>query len=74
MAKFGYRRPHPTLASVPDPRSGLSACGGYAVRRLNHRHRPGTVYVPVIPSHGLNGAINRYHDGAKLLHSTFRSD
>jgi len=73
MAKFGYRRPHPTLASVPDIRTGLSACGGYAVRRLNHRHRPGTVYVTVIHGHGLNGADNRLHDGGKMSNPTFKS-
>ncbi|WP_315921972.1 hypothetical protein [Mesorhizobium sp. SP-1A] len=72
-AKIGYRRPHPTRASVPDPRTGLSACGGYAVRRLNHRHRPGTVYMPVSHGHGLNSADNRFHDGNGKPHSIFKS-
>lgn len=64
-AKIGYRRPHPT-PSDPD-----TVCGGYAVRRLKHRHRPGLVYLA--RDRVSDGAIKRLCVGRNFSHPTHQS-
>lgn len=71
-AKVGYRRPHPEAGPpVPDVRGKrkvtalciVTSCG-HAVRRLKHRHRPGTLFVPVRADVPV-GVDNRKRAGAR---------